>query len=471
MNLIKASNQKWWVLGGVSIASFLGCVDFTIVNTALPAIQANFGSSITQLQWIINIFILALSTCMVTAGRAADIYGRRCLLYIGMIVFGLASLCAGLVNKIEWLICFRLIQGMSCAILYTSSAAIVAEAFPKHERGKAIGALYGINGIGLAIGPMLGGFIVSALNWRWVFFINVPFILISLAICFFSIRTSQVQNKEDKLDWYGLITLTIALSLLILGIIQGDQWGWVSAYTITCFTISSIMLACFYYIETKVKYPIIQFYLFVNRIFLISAVATFALAFFYCAAFFLMPLYLHIIRAETGYQIGIMLLPTTAMVAILSPVVGKVVDRVGPQFLLIIGLSFFISSAWLQANFTENSSVIFILFSFVLMGIGWACILGPSTVAALSSVPEEMSAVAMGSSWTLHNIGGAIGLALAAATYRSYQHINGNDIFMLRQAFLSGYQATMKLLIMSSLISLVIVAIGTNKKFNFCRAA
>ncbi|MGB6977209.1 MAG: MFS transporter, partial [Gammaproteobacteria bacterium] len=367
MKVLTETNRKSWALIGVSMASFLGCIDFTIVNTALPAIQMTFHATVTQLQWIITIFILALSTCMVIMGRLADIYGRRLILYIGMIVFGLASLGAGLSANIYWLILFRLIQGASCAILYTATGAIVASAFPEQERGKAMGILFGVNGIGLAIGPVLGGVIISALNWRWVFLVNIPIIMISLFICFISVNESKNREHGTEIDWLGLVLLMIGLVCLILGVTQGSVWGWSSAITLSLFAIAGLALILFYKVEIKTSAPIIQFHLFINRMFITSIVATFALAFFYCVAFFLMPLYLRNMRNESGYMIGFMLLPTMVTVAILSPLVGRLVDQLGPKILLISGLAFFVLSAWLQTRFKVDSSLIYILSAFILM--------------------------------------------------------------------------------------------------------
>jgi MFS family permease len=203
MHYISEQSRKWWVLIGVSIASFLGCIDFTIVNTALPAIQVDLHATVTQLQWVVNMFLLALCSFMVIMGRLADIYGRRRVLYLGALVFGLSSLAAGLANDIAWLIAFRFLQGISCAVLYTVTGAIVAEAFPEEQRGRAIGLLFGANGLGLAVGPVLGGVIVAAVGWRWIFLVNVPLILISLMICWVSVRESVNQEEGSKIDWGG----------------------------------------------------------------------------------------------------------------------------------------------------------------------------------------------------------------------------------------------------------------------------
>lgn len=154
---------------GISIASFLGCIDFTVVNTAIPAIAQDMSASIHRVQWVVSLFLMALCAFMVTAGRLADLYGRRRMLYLAMIAFGLSSLGAGLAESIMVLNGWRFIQGAACAVLYTVTVTIVADAFPAHQRGRAVGMLLGVNGLGLALGPVLGGIVVSTLGWRWVF--------------------------------------------------------------------------------------------------------------------------------------------------------------------------------------------------------------------------------------------------------------------------------------------------------------
>ena len=488
--------QKWWVLAGVGIASFLGCIDFTIVNTALPALRADLHATVTQLQWLINIFLLALSAFMVVMGRVADLYGRRRVLFAGAVGFGLASLGAGLATHIEGLIAFRLAQGVACAVLYTATGAIVSHAFPADERGRAIGWLFGINGLGLALGPVAGGVIVSALRWRWIFLINVPLIAVSLLICALSVRESRDEGAQAALDWAGLALLIVGLSAGLLAISQGNSWGWTSVWTLASSGVALVVLGVFYRVERHVPSPILKFQLFANRDFVVAALAQAALAFFYVLAFFLMPLYLSAILDLHGYQVGLMLLPTTATVALMSPLAGRLTDRFGARPVLLFGYACFALSAMLQSRFSVDGAWTLVMAGFVLMGVGWAFVLGPATVAALSSVPESMGAVAMGSSWTLHNIGGAVGLALGLLCYQVAaesrmaddlvalaistgpwvggvvndpegalallsQHAGALEparaVAVFQQSFLAGYRAAMELL--AGVSSLVLVAL------------
>ncbi|OOV90995.1 MFS transporter [Pseudomonas sp. MF4836] len=440
MSVFAQQQRKWWALLGVSIASFLGCVDFTIVNTALPALQTDLGASVDSLQWVINGFILALSSFMVLVGRLADLHGRKRVLFIGLTVFGLASLAAGLASRIDGLIVARIVQGLACAVLYTASGAIVSSTFDSAEQGKAFGVLFGVNGVGLAIGPVLGGVITSAFGWQWIFLINVPFVLLSLAICSVSVDESRAPASGARLDWLGALLLLIGLPSLVLVIVQGAAWGWGSSTTLALIAIAVLALAAFVAVEQRVAAPIIDLKLFANRRFVAGVLASFGLAVFYCVAFFVMPLYLALIRGESVQASGWLLLPTTLGVAVLSPLVGRLVDRKGPALLIKTGLLLFVLSALLQAGFDGQTSLPYLLAAFVIMGLGWASILGPSTVLGISSVPQEVGSVAMGSLMTLHNVGGGLGLALGVGLYH---HFSATPVDDGHAAFLNGYRAVM----------------------------
>ncbi|NWE49326.1 MFS transporter [Pseudomonas gingeri] len=440
MGVFAQQQRKWWALLGVSIASFLGCVDFTIVNTALPALQADLGASVDSLQWVINGFILALSSFMVLVGRLADLHGRKRVLFIGLSVFGLASLGAGLAVGIDGLIAARIAQGLACAVLYTASGAIVANTFDSAEQGKAFGVLFGVNGVGLAVGPVLGGLITSAFGWQWIFLINVPFVLLSLGICAFSVNESRSPQAGTRLDWLGAALLLVGLPSLVLVIVQGAAWGWSSPLSLGLIGLAVVALTAFVRVEKRVAAPIIDLQLFANRRFVAGVVASFTLAVFYCVAFFVMPLYLALVRGESVQASGLLLLPTTLGVALLSPLVGRLVDRKGPALLIKSGLLLFLLSALLQAGFDRQTSLPYLVAAFVIMGLGWASILGPSTVLGISSVPQGVSSVAMGSLMTLHNVGGGLGLAVGVGIYHGF---SGQPLDDVQGAFIHGYRAVM----------------------------
>lgn len=496
--MLTNEKSKWLALTGISIASFLGLLDLTIVNTALPAIQIDLSVTVIQLQWVMNILLLALTASMVVLGKLADIYGRRLCLYIGLWLFALSSLGAGLSPNIHWLIFFRFVQGIAIALLYTAPLALIPSIFPAHHQGRATGLLVGASSFGLALGPVIGGFIVSTLGWRWIFYINPPIVLFAFLFCWKTITESKNINADKKIDWAGFIILLITIPTLILAIVQGENWGWSSTPIISLLVLALIGIIILYQVEKRIKAPIIEFHLFANRIFLVGLAANFALALFYAVDFFLMPLYLHYIQGQPGYQIGLTLLPATAMVALISPITGRIVDKKGPKGVLMLGLVLFSISALLQAQFNSHSHLYLIIFVYILFGIGWACLLSPSLAAAMSSVPSESSGVAIGTIGTLHNLGGAIGLAIGTVIYTlqaktvllsrlADQHLAigswvnqaiantdsaislittntplnaslANQLF--HQYFLHGYSGALWLLVSTSLVALAIVTFG-----------
>lgn len=416
MSPVSTDRRRWLALAGIAIASFLGCIDFTIVNTAIPAIQRSLSAEVEQAQWIVTVFVMALSACMVAAGRLADLLGRRRLLYAGMLAFGAASLGAGLAQSMAALVAWRLLQGVACAGLYTTSAAIVAHTFPDSERGRALGLLFAANGLGLAIGPVAGGLLVASLGWRSVFLLNVPLIAAAFALCLGRVRESR--GERARFDAAGFALLAAALPCVLLAIAHGGAWGWTSGATLGTAGAGLTLLLAFVLVERSVAAPLLQLSLFMNGRFLLAGLANFSLAFFYCAAFFLLPLYLSTVRGQDSGAIGWLLLPVTAVMAAVSPLAGRAADRFGTAPLLAGGFAFLALSAAMQAGFTVATNWAWVIAVLAAMGIGWGCILGPATVAALACVPPQLSGVAMGASWTLHNLGAALGLTIATVVFQ-----------------------------------------------------
>lgn len=427
--------KKWWALVGISTCSFIAFIDFTIVNTALPAIQHDLTLSVLQLQWVMNGFLLFYCLFLAAMGRISDIYGHRRWLYIGVGVFAIASLGAGLAHNAYFLIIARGVQGAAEAAIIPCALGAIAAAFPDDERGRAIGIWSSISGLGLVAGPALGGILVSLLGWRSIFFIVVPIAIIGLLFCFFSLEESQDEDSNSHMDWMGLIFLGVSIAALIIPIMQGSVWGWTSVWILGLFVVSVVGFYFLYVVERQVTSPLIKFNLFANRVFFASSVAQFTFVFFNCAALFLMPLYLQNIRNEVPYMVGIMLIPVPAMVALLSPFSGYLVDKFGARLPLVTGMFFFGLSGLIQMFFQPQTSVALLMIAFVLMGIGWALSMGPSATAAISSVSARYAGVASGVLWTIQVIGGSLGLALGGLIFR-YQ----DDLSLSRDLLISNVQ-------------------------------
>jgi EmrB/QacA subfamily drug resistance transporter len=431
--------ERYLALLGVASASFLGCIDFTIVNTAIPAMSGELGMAVGQAQWVVTAFVIALSATMVASGRLADLYGRRRVLLAGMLLFGLGSLGAGTAHGMVQLIASRFLQGLACSALYTASAAIVSDCFPPQERGKALGWLFAANGVGLAIGPVAGGWLVAGLGWRSIFLLNLPIIAAGFLLCIFFVRESVGPERGESMDWKGLLAALLALPCALLAFANAGAWGWSSAPTIVAFAATGLLMAILFIVESRVASPLISFALLRKPALATAGLASGALAFFYCGAFFLMPLYLSQERGMGSREVGWLLLPTTAVMALASPLAGRLSDRFGACRVIGAGFALLMVSAGMQAQFGTHTAWPWVVLAFALFGLGWASILGPSTAMALAAVPASDAGSATGLTWTFHNFGGAIGLALVTATLQGF---GGNGSVH----FLAGYRAAMWML-------------------------
>lgn len=417
--------RKYVGLTGICIASFLGCIDLTVVNTILPAIGRDFAIPIQATQWVTSIFMVALSAFMVPVGTLADNLGRKKLLMIGLAIFGVASLFAGIAHQFWLLVLFRFVQGIGCAILYTVSGAIVSYTFDESEQGKALGILFGANGIGLALGPIIGGVFAGALDWHVAFLINIPFIAISLVLCAWAIPEFR-ETTAKRLDVTGCLLLVVGLTALVsyLSIDGTSLHLWLLPVSIGS-------LALFVRHELNTRDPIVEFHFFREARFVSALLATFFLAFFYCIVLLTFPIFFSSQLGMGDIAIGLFLLPATVTFSIASSWIGSRSERIGPSRIIVTGLFLFVVAALLLALAAAKLDARWFVLPLILFGIGWGAILGPSTLVALGALPREKAAVAMGTSWTVHNIGGASGIAFAIFLTRHFDD------------FRSGYRALM----------------------------
>ncbi|VWD59621.1 MFS transporter [Burkholderia lata] len=442
---------RWVALAGVAIASFLGCIDFTIVNTAIPEIRSAFHAGIDQVQWTVTAFVMALSSCTIPVGQLADRHGRRRVMFASMAVFGGASLGAGLASGLFTLVIWRTVQGMACAGLYTASAALVAAMFPEQERGKALGLLFSVNGLGLALGPVAGGLLVDALGWRWIFLINVPLIAASFMLCAGRLTQQTVTSARERFDWPGAVLLLTILPCGLGAVVRGADRGWTSPATLGLLLVACLSGAALTWVERRAAAPVLRLALLRQRPFALAACATAALAFFYCAAFLLMPLYLGELRGQDSAATGWLLLPTTAVMAMVSPLAGRGCDRFGAGPVMALGFVALLVSALMQSDFSATTAWWRVLAAFACMGFGWGCILGPSMTAALAAVPEALAGMALGMATMVHNVGGSVGLAAATVLYRVSTTRGGG--------FVTGYHAVMLMLVVACIGMLSILTL------------
>lgn len=406
------------------------------------------------MQWSMTLFVMALCCCMVMSARLAERFGAKHILFGGMLLFGLASLGAGLAANLTVLNVCRLLQGAGCAVLYTVSASILVGVMPSSGRGRALGILFAANGFGLALGPIAGGILVSWLGWRSVFLINVPLMLVSFICCLGAIPTSS-RNMQVRLDISGWLMMNAGLMPLLNWASQVARWGLLSVKSLPLLTLSLLFLRIFLSVEKRASQPLIDLRILRIKDFAAACLLSVLLAIFYCSTFMLIPLRLVAAFQLSDARLGLVLLPVTLVMAVVSPIAGRVADRFTPWPVMAAGFIALPLSALLQSF--GNIPITTVFAAFILMGAGWGAILGPSVSAALGALPASRHAQGIGISWTLHNLGGALGLAIAAQIYQA----GGAE---------GGFQRVMTGLVAGSLFA-VVVAVRAGKRASAQRLA
>jgi EmrB/QacA subfamily drug resistance transporter len=353
---------------------------------------------------------------MVTMGRLGDIYGRRRVLYTGVVVFALASFLAGTADNPQFLIACRFLQGMAGAVTLTCGAALVSHHFPEAEQGRAMAVFMSITGFGLAVGPVLGGLFLTALSWRWAFYVNVPVVVVGFLIAWRSVEETPRQ-QDERVDWPGLAFLTPGMGALVTAIMKGNNWGWDAPATVATAAAGVLFLAAFVVVERRVGSPIIDFKLFRHPSFVAVSVVALTLGGFIAVGSFMAPLYLQTVRNQVPYVAGLMLLPISGLVVVVPPLIGKLADRLGPMPFLVAGQIFLALAALVQIFFEPASPVWLVLVGLGLFGFGWGLQQATSALAATSALPPASAGVAIGVLWSIWNFGSSVGLAVGGLIF------------------------------------------------------
>ena len=425
---MQESRYRFWSSLGIGLGVVVGAMDWAIVQNALPAIQRDLGASIGNLQWIMNSFGLFMTSLLVTMGRLGDIYGRRRIFNIGLLIFALACLGAALSTTSFALIVARAFQGVGFAMLMPTSQALLTHVFPENEHGKAMGIWATLAGVGLLFGPVLGGIIVSFLSWSWIFYINIPIALASFIVVRAVVKESRNEEHPPHLDIKGIIIFILALGSLIFAIIEAPLWGWSSPWILGCFGAAVALFILFYFVEKKTDLPLIQFSFFKNRQFSAGALTIFCGCFMFWTTFFLMPLYLQNFRNESPWVSGLVLLSAGIPFTIVSRFAGSAGDRVDKRWLIPSGMFLVVVAALSFALIVPSISLFWICLLLVIFGTGQAIFWSPGTSLGISALPRSQTGVASGAITTIQESGGSIGIAIAGTIFRMAEKHHFQDL-------------------------------------------
>jgi EmrB/QacA subfamily drug resistance transporter len=410
-------SRKWWTLLAVSVGTFMLLLDITVVNTALPSIEKDLSASFTDVQWVIDAYTLSLAAVVLTAGSLADRLGRRAVFAIGLAIFSVASLAAGLAPDATFLNVARAIQGIGGAAMFAVSLALVAQEFPAgRERATAMGVYGATIGVAVAVGPLVGGAITSGLGWRWVFFLNVPIGLAAIAVTFLRIRESRDPNAT-RVDWLGLVTFSSALVMLVLGLLRGNDDGWGSPLILGLFAGAAAMLTAFTVIERRVPEPMLPLGLFRGRAFTGVQLAAAAVSASLFALFLYLTLYLQNYLGYSPLQAGLRYLPITLVPFLVAPLAVALMARVRARVLMAISLALVGGGLLLMSGLTASDGWTALLPGFIVAGIGVGLLNPVIADVAVSVVSKEQSGMAAGINDTFRQVGIAVGVAAWGAIF------------------------------------------------------
>jgi EmrB/QacA subfamily drug resistance transporter len=418
-HLITEENRKWWTLGAMCFALFMIMLDNTVVNVALPSIQRDLHTSVSQLEWTINGYTLTFAVLLATGGRLGDIFGRRLFFMAGVSIFAITSATAGLATDPTMLIVSRAVQGVGAALMMPATLSIVTQAFPAPERGKAIGTWAGVSALALTIGPVVGGLLTEHVSWRAIFYINLPVAALALLASLFVVRESRDETIERRVDYLGVATLTAGLTAIVLALIEGNSWGWGSAAVAALLVGGAAMLALFVLVEQRVRAPMVEFALFKGRNFIGATLVAFIVTFAMMGSFFFMAIYMQDVLGYSPLAAGIRFLPTTMLIVAIAPLAGRLSDRIGTMPPMATGLAVLTLSMYLFSRIGAGTGYGDILPPFMLMGAGIALVMSPMSTAAMNAVAVQKAGIASGILQMARMIGGSVGIAATGAIFQS----------------------------------------------------
>ena len=404
-------SRKWWVLAAVMVGTFMGPLDSSIVNVALPTLGNAFKVPITSVEWVVVAYLLVISTLLLTFGRLADMIGLKRVYIMGFGLFTVGSLACALSWSIWSLVSFRVLQALGAAMMFAAGPAIITAAFPPSERGRALGLMAIAVSAGMTVGPTLGGVIVGATTWRWIFLINVPIGIIASALSLKAIAGSA--PKDQRFDPLGAILSFVAFFPLLLALSQGAEWGWASPAIIAMFALSVCAGAAFLVAERKVHQPMLDLTLFRSRLFsagLLSAMASFVVT---AGVLFTMPFYLQIAHGIGVTTAGLLMTPVPIGMVLCGPLSGALSDRIGSRVLCTAGLLVGGAAAFSLTHLSLNSGYPGIAVRLAMIGAGIGLFQSPNSSAVLGTVPVFRLGVASGTLATSRNVGQVLGVSLA----------------------------------------------------------
>ncbi len=452
---INDTRKKWWILIAIGIGTFMTALDTSVVNTILPVIGQTFNRTLADVEWVVTIYLLVLSGLLLSFGRLGDMRGHKSIYLSGFFVFVISSALSGMSVSVTALIVFRGLQALGAAMLAANSPAILTKNFPDSQRGQALGLQATMTYLGLMVGPSLGGWLASLFGWRVVFYINVPVGILAIGLSLRFIPNDMVQKITGQFDFLGAVTFLLGLGALLLGLNQGEEWGWTSLPIIMLLSAAIVLLGAFIYLERHVKNPMLDLSLFRHLPFsLTTASAVFNYIGIY-SSIFLMPYYLIQGRGLTPAQAGLILTAQPLIMAVIAPISGTLSDRIGTRIPAVIGMAVLSFGLFLLSRLGAESSNASMMGALAVVGLGTGAFISPNNSALMGSAPKHRQGIASGILATARNFGMVLGVGLAGAVFTTVMahETGGGSLLSGTHANLALFQAVKTSFLVASLIT------------------
>jgi EmrB/QacA subfamily drug resistance transporter len=435
-----------WTLALVSAALFMVTLDNLVVTTALPRIRVDLGASLSGLEWIVNAYTLSFAVLLLTGAALGDRFGRRRIMSIGLSIFTAASAVAALSPNTTVLIAARAVQGAGAALVLPLTLTILSEAFPAGRRGVALGIWSGVSGLGVALGPVVGGAVVSGISWHWIFWLNVPIGLVVIPLA--RMRLTESFGPNRHLDLPGVALASGGLLGVVYALVRANALGWTSPMVLGTAIAGAVLLAGFVAWELRTETPMLPMRFFRSRAFTATNGVSLAMYFGMFGVIFLLAQFFQTAQGYSPLGAGLRTLPWTAMPIFVAPLAGLLSDRIGSRPLMFAGLAMQATAlAWLATELSPTLPYIEMVAPFALAGAGMALVFAPAANAVLGSVRPEEAGQASGATNAIREVGGVLGVAVLASVF------SGSGGYASPAAFVDG-------LIPAVAVAAIVLAVG-----------
>ncbi|GFZ30680.1 MFS transporter [Clostridium zeae] len=407
--------NRWLILFNVVLMTFMSCLDSSIVNVALPVMSKKLNVNMASIEWVVTSYLITISSIILIFGRLGDIKGKTKVFSFGIIMFTLGSLMCGLSNSLWLLVAARIIQAIGASATMSTSQGIITSVFPPHERGKALGMSGTAVALGTMVGPPLGGFIVYLVSWKYIFLINVPIGLITFVMSYKILPKSKGNISNERLDLKGAALFTIAIVMMFVAIIKGQQLGYGNPIILGSLLIAMISFTAFIYVEKRVKEPMLELSIFKNKLFSLSVFCGFISFVAISCSNIIQPFYLQDVMKLSSSVTGLFMMVSPLILAFIAPISGHMSDKIGSEVLTFIGLIASSFGLMLMSTLNQNSSMIILIIFMAILSMGNGMFQSPNNSLIMSTVPKSKLGIAGSVNALVRNLGMNFGISLSTA--------------------------------------------------------